>query len=443
MVTSSGIRRVARAFPGPALDAATAVAVPTLAGAHPAGIFVFTALLLTLNAASGLYRQRMTLSITADLPAATRNYLAATGLTLLAVLFTGEHGDPVPLQLWCATFVALVITRFVLYTVTRMARARGYAHQRTLIIGAGPIAQDLTRTLTRTPSYGVTPVGYLNPEPDPVMPIPYLGQIDSATLPATINDNTIDLVVVSVENVDNLTLITAVRSLNRRDVAVLYIPYVWQITARASAEDTVGDVPLIRVPRQAWRSPTWFAKQMFDRAGAAVALVLLFPILATIALAVRVVDGKHIIFSQTRIGVDGTPFHVYKFRTLKTSRTESDTTWNIAGDTRMSNLGKILRKTSLDELPQLVNILKGDMSFVGPRPERPSFAEEFTATYPDYVWRARVPCGLTGWAQIHGLRGDTSIAMRARYDNYYVENWSLWLDFTILIRTIPAMLNGS
>jgi lipopolysaccharide/colanic/teichoic acid biosynthesis glycosyltransferase len=134
---------------------------------------------------------------------------------------------------------------------------------------------------------------------------------------------------------------------------------------------------------------------------------------------------------------------VMKFRTLRpVDENESQTHWNVAHDDRLGPVGRLLRKTSLDELPQLLNVLRGDMSLVGPRPERPHFVEEFKDLYPSYHARERVPCGLTGWAQIHGLRGDTSISDRARFDNFYIENWSLWLDVKIMLRTTVALVRS-
>lgn len=141
------------------------------------------------------------------------------------------------------------------------------------------------------------------------------------------------------------------------------------------------------------------------------------------------------IFKQQRIGLDGRPFTLYKFRSLAPLADEGGTRWNIDGDPRLGPVGRFIRSTSLDELPQLVNILKGDMSLVGPRPERPLFAEQFSATIPGYRYRHRVPAGLTGYAAVSGLRGDTSIADRALFDNLYADSWSLWLDIKIVLRT--------
>jgi exopolysaccharide biosynthesis polyprenyl glycosylphosphotransferase len=183
---------------------------------------------------------------------------------------------------------------------------------------------------------------------------------------------------------------------------------------------------------------------VFDVLASGLALVVTAPVLLLIALAVRLDSGPGILFGQERVGVDGHHFRVLKFRSLRPGdATESQTRWTIVDDPRLTRVGRFLRATSLDELPQLYNILRGDMSLVGPRPERPHFVDEFRSRYPSYEARHRVPSGLTGWAQVHGLRGDTSIDDRARFDNYYIENWSLWLDVKIILRTFSSVLRGA
>nr|WP_308407674.1 sugar transferase [Streptomyces sp. RKAG337] len=179
---------------------------------------------------------------------------------------------------------------------------------------------------------------------------------------------------------------------------------------------------------------------MLDALLAFLALLPAAPILALSALAVRLSDGPGVLFRQERVGLDGRPFVLLKFRTLRPSdERESATRWNVSHDRRMSAVGHFLRRTSLDELPQLWNVLRGDMSLVGPRPERPYFVRQFSQTYPGYQERHRMPVGITGLAQIHGLRGDTSIEDRARFDNHYIESWSLWQDIRILLRTATAL----
>jgi lipopolysaccharide/colanic/teichoic acid biosynthesis glycosyltransferase len=148
-----------------------------------------------------------------------------------------------------------------------------------------------------------------------------------------------------------------------------------------------------------------------------------------------------VFFRQSRIGKDERQFELLKFRTMRVND-DSDTTWSVADDARVTQIGRFLRRTYLDELPQLLNVLRGEMSLVGPRPERPHFAQRFAQEVPRYDDRHRVPGGITGWAQVHGLRGDTPIPDRARFDNHYIENWSLWRDVVILARTIASVLLG-
>ncbi|MFC7718567.1 sugar transferase [Nonomuraea recticatena] len=186
---------------------------------------------------------------------------------------------------------------------------------------------------------------------------------------------------------------------------------------------------------------TWPLKRALDIAVALVGLVISAPILAVCALMVRWEIGPGVLFRQRRVGCGGRPIELIKLRTLKpVDAHESATRWSIAHDRRLGPVGKALRRSSLDELPQLWNVLKGDMSIVGPRPERPYFVDQFSATTPGYRLRHRVPVGITGWAQIHGLRGDTSIEDRARFDNHYIDDWSLRTDFKIMIRTAWSLL---
>ena len=176
-------------------------------------------------------------------------------------------------------------------------------------------------------------------------------------------------------------------------------------------------------------------KRTLDVAGALVGLLLVLPILLIATMAVRVEGGPGVIFRQTRVGQHGRHFTLYKLRSLKPETGEGDVKWNIDHDSRLGRVGKFIRATAIDELPQLLNVLVGDMSLVGPRPERPHFVNEFSATIPGYAARHRVPVGLTGLAVVKGLRGDTSIADRAAVDNDYADNWSVAMDLAIIVRT--------
>ncbi|MGI5129458.1 sugar transferase [Pseudonocardia sp. CA-107938] len=191
-------------------------------------------------------------------------------------------------------------------------------------------------------------------------------------------------------------------------------------------------LPALALPQQ---SGARLVKRAMDVAGALIGLLLVLPILLIAAIAVRIEGGPGVIFRQTRVGQHGRHFTLYKLRSLKPETGEGDVKWNIDNDARLGRVGRFIRATAIDELPQLVNVLLGDMSLVGPRPERPHFVDQFSATIPGYAARHRVPVGLTGLAVVKGLRGDTSIADRAAVDNDYADTWTIGLDLLIIVRT--------
>jgi len=225
-------------------------------------------------------------------------------------------------------------------------------------------------------------------------------------------------------------------------VEVFVVPRLMELhKSRHSIDDNIWGIPVTRRRRAALRSPWWKVKRLIDIVVSTSALVLLAPVLGVCAVAVRLELGRGVLFRQKRLGKDARPFQILKFRSLSpSSETESETNWNIKQDSRLGKVGRFMRASSLDELPQLWNILRGDMSLVGPRPERPHFVDQFSNHIPRYEARHRVPSGLTGWSQAHGLRGDTSIHDRVRFDNYYVENWSLALDLKIVLMTVGQVL---
>ncbi len=205
--------------------------------------------------------------------------------------------------------------------------------------------------------------------------------------------------------------------------------------------DDIWGIPLIRLRRPALRPGARLVKRCFDVVVAGVGLLMSAPVLLALAVAVHLSSPGPVLFRQWRVGRDGRRFELLKFRTMLVND-DADTTWSVQDDRRVTPIGQFLRRTSLDELPQLVNVLRGDMSLVGPRPERPHFAQRFSDRVPRYDARHRVPAGMTGWAQTHGLRGDTPIPDRVRFDNYYIEHWSLWLDIVVLARTLVSVVTN-
>jgi exopolysaccharide biosynthesis polyprenyl glycosylphosphotransferase len=392
---------------------------------------------------AGLYRSRLMLSLLDDLP-----YILAASVVgfaiKLALISLSPTVDPPPRQVLHAVvlLVAVLVVRQVAYTVVRTARRHGKVRHRTLVVGAGRVGIRLANTLVEHREYGLDPVGFVDcdvPSDELLLPAPMLGEYDE--LGPVIRRHEIRDVIVAFGGADEDSLVDILRTCDRLDVDVFLVPRLFELHNANRHTDEVWGMPLIRVRRAAFRSPWWKAKRLMDIVVSGVALLLLSPLLLVCALAVRWEGGPGIIFRQQRVGLDGRQFDVLKFRSLKpVDETESQTNWNIKHDDRLGPVGKFLRASSLDELPQLWNILRGDMTLVGPRPERPHFVQQFATHIPRYTARHRVPAGLTGWSQAHGLRGDTSIEDRARFDNYYIENWSPWLDVKIILKTVGQVI---
>ncbi|MGY1640764.1 sugar transferase [Geodermatophilus sp. SYSU D00703] len=393
---------------------------------------------------AGLYRSRLNLSLLDDLP-----YILAASFVgfamKLAFISLFPHVDPPPRQVVHAVvlLVTVLVVRRIAYTIVRTARRRGRVGHRTLIVGAGQVGIRLAATLQERRTYGLEPVGFVDSDPPAdelsLLPVPVLGR--NERLGRVIREHTIRDVIVAFGAAREEDLVDILRTCDRLDVEVFLVPRLFELHNANRYTDEIWGIPLIRVRRAVFRSPWWTVKRLVDVLVAGIALVVLSPLMAVCALAVRHEGGPGVIFRQQRVGIDGRSFDVLKFRSLKpVDETESQTNWNIKHDDRLGPVGRFLRASSLDELPQLWNILRGDMSLVGPRPERPHFVDQFSEHIPRYTARHRVPAGLTGWAQAHGLRGDTSIEDRARFDNYYIENWSPWLDMKIVAKTVGQVL---
>jgi exopolysaccharide biosynthesis polyprenyl glycosylphosphotransferase len=412
-------------------------------------------LLVLLNYAGGLYRLRLAPSALDELPSLAAR--AAAALSIALVVDRSLHG------LWLSAFpgdarllLGMLVSQLTLdalgrtlvYTVVRRRRRR-YPRP-VLIAGTGPVGQRVAAALLEHPEYGRTPIGFLDPDPT-FLPaqsvVPVLG--GSAVLDLAIPALGIRDVILTPGTADDTEITQTLRASVRQGCDVWFVPGFPEFGAfeygnrRTSSGDHLWGLPCLRLGRSATRRPSWAVKRAVDAALATAGLLLAAPALAACSVAVLIDGGPGVIFRQERVGLDGRPFSMLKFRSLRPSdESESATRWNISQDRRMGRIGRFLRRTSLDELPQLWNVLRGDMSLVGPRPERPYFVTRFAQAHPRYPDRHRVPVGITGLAQVNGLRGDTSIEDRTRFDNHYIETWSLWQDTKILLRTIASVLHS-
>ncbi|WP_163724749.1 exopolysaccharide biosynthesis polyprenyl glycosylphosphotransferase [Mycolicibacterium psychrotolerans] len=394
-------------------------------------------------AAGGAYRHRLTLSV---LVAAPRICCAATIGAVLGGVLADKPAGVVDLSVAATVACAAVlVARFASYALQRRLRRQGVLRRRTVIVGGGSVTSCLLERMHSERESGLDPVMVL--DDDPVTRATLTGQTLVRPLRGDLRDvlksSDLDTAIIGPSAVGDATLLRFVRDCDEVGCQVLVVPRLWESWSLIGDMDRIGAIPVCHLRGSQTRRFTWRVKLLVERSLAALALIVLLPLLVVVALAVYRSDpSAPVLFRQTRVGLGGHEFELLKFRSMKPAGdTESLTKWTIKGDPRIGRLGRFLRASSLDELPQLWNIVRGEMVLVGPRPERPHFVEEFDAQIPGYKERHRVPVGLTGWAAINGFRGDTSIAERVRYDNFYISNWSLWLDVSIVIRTAWAVLS--
>jgi exopolysaccharide biosynthesis polyprenyl glycosylphosphotransferase len=342
----------------------------------------------------------------------------------------------------CAVAAAsLLLGRGAAYAIVRRARAAGTLAEPTIVVGSGEVADRLAEILAEHPEYGMRLVGSADTSGRRVGSVPMLG--DPRDLGSLIEDHGVRRVLIAF-GVSERELVASLRSAERTSAEFHVVPRLWESSAvvqEAGNVDELWTIPLVQLRRPTTRSRNQLVKRCFDVVAGSLLLLLTSPLLLVLAVAVRLSSPGPILFRQKRVGLDGALFEILKFRSMHEIE-DSDTRWTVGDDDGVTRVGKVLRATSLDELPQLVNVVRGDMSLVGPRPERPHFADSFAASVPRYEDRHRVRAGMTGLPQVRGLRGDTSIDDRVRLDNAYIERWSLWSDCTIVLRTVRCVLTG-
>ena len=419
------------------VDSATLAAVCLDRGTGWAWGGAIAATVLTIRATWRVYRRRLWLSWLQDLPRSAASTALAFALLTGIGLISSAPADEVAAVQWAMITFALVIepVRWCVFAFGRWCRRRFDRCDRTIIVGAGEVGVNLAKTMLEHPQFGLRPVAFADSGPDPDRHHPGLEVVDGDLADAIVRLRA-GTVVLAFSHTRDSPLVEAAITAHRLGCSTLVVPRMYELHPDGPGIERLRSYPLMRLGTAPTSRPTWWIKRAADLLLAAVALVVLAPVIGLCALAVLVESGRPLFFRQVRVGMNDRTFVLYKIRSVRQSgEDDSQVKWSVEGDSRVGPVGRFLRRTSLDELPQLWNVLRGDMCVVGPRPERPGFVREFSAIHELYWARHRVPTGLTGLAQVHGLRGDTSIADRSRYDNYYIANWSLWLDLRILLMT--------
>jgi exopolysaccharide biosynthesis polyprenyl glycosylphosphotransferase len=440
----------------------TAAAVASMVGAREGGIawsfsgwtLAYALLTLAVFQNRGLYHLRIRIPVLDDVRriAVATSAAAMTVLTVQLLITPGASTSEV-VRPWVFALVYVTAGRIALYWSQTKARAAGETIRPTLIIGAGRVGRVVARRLLAQPQLGLRPIGFVDAAPlleheDDQLELPLVA--DSDGLERAIELYAIEHLIVTFSNERDDVLLALVNRAEALGVTVSIVPRLYEKVPERFTVEHLGGLPLLTPHATNPRGIQVAVKYALDRVVGAVLVLLAAPLLLVTAISVYISMGRPIFFRQVRVGRDGATFEILKFRSMKLPTPEElevqahaiahGLPGGVEGVDRRTKVGTILRKTSLDELPQLLNVLRGDMSVVGPRPERPEFVSKFEHSVYRYDDRHRVKSGITGWAQVHGLRGKTSIDDRAEWDNWYVENFSLWLDVKILFMTAAAVL---
>lgn len=364
-------------------------------------------------------------------------------IILLAGIFfyrAVSYSRLVVMLIWATAIVVVWVERLILHSVMRKLFRRGIGARRVAIMGYGATADMLERVMTAHPEWGHRVVGWFGLE-ESGGNRKYLG--NWGDIHHIVMEHGIDTVMIALEDDNQKILAQGLTACEGLNVEFLYVPSILPLMHPHAQVAELEGIPLLRVKGIALTGWNAVVKRLFDIALSSLALLVLSPLLAVVTGLVKLSSPGPVFYRQRRIGLDGKGFDLLKFRSMSVdAEQKTGPIWASKGDSRVTAVGKIIRRLSVDELPQLINILKGEMSIVGPRPERPHFVSQFRKQIPGYVERHRVRSGLTGWAQVNGLRGDTSIELRTQYDIYYVEHWSLGFDVRIIMRTFGEVIFG-
>jgi len=407
--------------------------------------FVVLLVLMLLFQTRRMYRTRRNVVLTDELLTIAKVVSLGMLLFMSAAFFYRQfsYSRLVVVLLWGCSTLFLSLDRIFITALERRLYRKGRHLKRAIILGSTGTAANVFSRLHRHPSFGFEVIGYFSDAPasDNVLEqIQWLGPLDQS--PAFIRSQGIDLAFIALPANRQEMLFDIIGQCEGVNIDFMMVPGIAEILASQVRLQELEGIPFLKlkgVPFTMWGS---IVKRIVDIVVSGLTIALLSPFWILIAILIKLDSRGPVFFGQLRVGLDGRQFMMYKFRSMKSGSEQFDgqAGLGVKEDPRRTRLGVILRKLSLDELPQLVNVFKGEMSLVGPRPERSSYVELFGEKVPKYLDRHRVKTGVTGWAQVNGLRGNTSIEERVKYDLYYIENWSLTFDIKILLMTIQAAL---
>ena len=343
---------------------------------------------------------------------------------------------------WLLTIGLVMVGRLAHGRLRGALRAGGWGRDRVIVVGTGEVARVILHKILGNPGMGYQVVGVVAADESPVsaLPVPVLGPGNE--LASLIEQHQVDDVIIALPEATHQDILSLISECERGNATIKVYPDVFQIMAGQVTIGDLGGLPLLTlrdIALRGWRSGI---KRAVDVVGASIGLILISPLMMLTAVLIKLDSPGPVFYVQERMGLDARPFAMLKFRSMRQDAEVDGPGWTRPGDPRVTRLGNILRRLNVDEFPQLINVLIGEMSMVGPRPERPVYVSQFKRSIPRYMDRHRAKAGMTGWAQINGLRGDTSITERTKYDLWYIENWSVLLDVKIVLRTFVNIVRS-
>lgn len=363
-------------------------------------------------------------------------------ITLTYLVRENQYSRLVFLYFWVIQFVFIMLSRSFFRKLLRYFRKKGYNQRNIIIVGAGNLGIDLVKRIYAHPEFGLRIVGFLTRDPEKIGTeiegVKVLGAYED--IGKMLSSYDIDQVYIALPFDAHERLETILKLIGDSPVDIKVVPDVYQFATLNTSVEELDGLPILNLQDSPMYGWNMVLKRAMDIVISGLALILLAPLFLLIAIAIKLTSRGPVFYTQERMGMDGKIFNIIKFRTMVCDAEEkTGPVWATPNDNRRTKIGRFLRETSLDELPQLINVLKGDMSIVGPRPERPVFIEEFRKKIPNYMLRHKVKAGITGWAQVNGWRGNTSLEKRIEHDLYYINNWSLAFDIKIMFKTIRKL----
>lgn len=412
------------------------------------GYFYFSlflmAVMIFLFGAFNAYRSRYFSSFSQDIPVLFK-------VCVLGILFAMSgaflyrdfsYSRLVFAMIYLNLNLFLLIERWMFHRLKKRFLRRGFGILKVLLIGSGENLLQVYRRLQSDQNYNFEVAGYLAEQKHTALPVDYLGKPEELNALLT---HSVDYsgLLISFNHTEHDRIWPVIQAVEGKNLELFYVPDILDLLTSRFQSLEVGGVPLLQLKRVALSGWQGLIKRGFDLVSASLGLLLLSPLFLLLALLIKMTSRGPVFYVQPRVSLDGQEFKMLKFRSMRAdAESATGPVWASKGDPRVTGLGRFLRRSSLDELPQLINVIKGEMSLVGPRPERQHFVDQFRASIPHYLERHRFRCGMTGWAQVNGLRGQSPIEVRTRYDLYYIENWSLWFDLKIIILTFMEIFRG-